>query len=74
MSELEKALRLDPLFRNRFYSSTTINEAIITSWRHGIKTTGLEIMAVRTQMMPQLVEAECLSLSLRRGSEADESP
>jgi hypothetical protein len=65
MTELERAVRSNPLFRNRFCAATTIHEALAISKRYRITTCGIEILDVRAQLMPELVEAESLSLALK---------
>jgi len=65
MTELETALRNNPLFRNRFCAATTIHEALAISKRYKITTCGIEILEARALLMPELVEAESLSLALK---------
>lgn len=72
MTELERALRDNPLFRNRFCTATTIHEALAISKRYRIITCGIEILKARARLMPELVEAESLSFALKYGIKAEE--
>jgi hypothetical protein len=72
MTELELALRSNPLFRNRFCASTTIREAVDISKRYGITTSGIEVLKIRALLMPELAEAECLMLTLKSDVESSE--